>query len=465
MRVRIDMTQGSPLRRILTFAAPLMAGSVLMQATSLLDGLLVGRVAGVKAFAAIASAAPVAFLASGALMGLCAGFLIPIALAVGANDREGANEYAGAALLTTAFLSAVVAIPAAALSGKMIALAGTPPDIAADAARYLRIVLMGLPIPLVMMTLAGILRAEGDTKTPFLFQALGMLLHIALDIVLLIFLKMGVAGAALASLCAHAAASALCFRRVLRGHPDILRRLWRAPSRRVRGRLFAMGVPLGLTSLISSVGAAAFQYAINTRGSDAVAAVAMAERLFALGVMPVMVLGGAAEVFSGQNYGANRVGRIRTGMTRLFLLATGVFWPVTALMAAESGRFLPLLFGGAAVALAPLAGRYLWWCALALPLLVAGSILKNVLQGIGKPGKALIASAYDLLVRLGCALWGVKAFGFAAICAVNPMGWTLSALALAVRCRAEYGRAAPDAPSADEKGRARLFAVARPRWE
>ncbi len=444
MRVRIDMTVGSPLKRILAFSAPLMAGSVLMQATSLLDSLMVGRVAGVKAFAAIASATPVAFLAAGALMGFCAGFLIPIALAVGANDREKANQYACAALLTTVFLSAVIAIPAAALSGRMIALTGTPADIAEDAAKYLRVVLMGLPIPLVMMTLAGILRAEGDTKTPFLFQALGMVLHLLLDVLFLIFLKMGVVGAALASVCAHAVASALCLRLVLRGHPGILRCLWRVPPRSVLRRLMAMGVPLGLTSLINSAGAAVFQYAINTRGSDTVAAVAMAERLFALGVMPVMVLGGAAEVFSGQNYGANRVGRIRTGMTKLFLLVTGVFWPIASLMAAGSGRFLPLLFGNAALALTPLAGRYLAWCALALPLLAAGSILKNVLQGIGKPGKALIAAVYDLLVRLACALWGVKAFGFAAICAVNPMGWTLSALALVVRCHAEYRRAMPD---------------------
>ncbi len=444
MRVRIDMTGGSPLKRILAFSAPLLAGSVLMQFTNLLDSLIIGRIAGVKAFAGIASAAPVAFLAMGFLMGFCAGFLIPIALAVGANDREKADRYACAALLTSLCLSVVVAIPAAALSGKMIALAGTPADIAGDAAKYLRVVLMGFPIPLVMMTLSGILRAEGDTRTPFFFQALGMLLHIVLDVVFLIFFRMGVVGAALAALCAHMTAAALCLRRVLRTRPGILRGLWHVPQLDVLKRLIAMGVLLGLTSLIASAGSAAFQYAINTLGSDTVAAVAMADRLFALGVMPVMVLGGAAEVFSGQNYGANRIGRIRTGVVRLFLFMTGVFWPIAAIMAGGSGRFLPLLFGDAALELTPLAGRYLLWCAVALPLQVVGSILKNVLQGIGMPGKALIASVYELLVRLACALWGVRAFGFAAICAANPVGWALSALALTVRCQAEFRRAAPE---------------------
>jgi putative MATE family efflux protein len=415
-----------------------------MQFANLLDSLIVGRIAGMKAFAGIASAAPVAFLATGFLIGFCAGFLIPIALAVGANDREKADRYSCAALLSTVCLSIVIAIPASALSGKMIALAGTPADIAGDAERYLRIALVGLPIPLVMMTLSGILRAEGDTKTPFLFQVLGMLLHLALDVVFLIFLKMGVVGAALADLCAHATAAALCLRRVLRGHPGILRCLWRVPPPDVLKRLLAMGVPLGLTSLIASAGSAAFQYAINTFGSDTVAAVAMAERLFALGVMPAMVLGGAVEVFSGQNYGANRIGRIRIGAVRLFLFMTGVFWPIAVIMAAGSRQFLPLLFGSAALGLAPLAGRYLLWCAIALPLQIVSSILKNVMQGIGMPGKALIASVYDLLVRLACAFWGVKAFGFAAICAVPLVGWALSALALVVRCRAELKRAVPD---------------------
>ncbi len=446
MRVRIDMTGGSPLKRILAFSVPLLAGSVLMQFSSLVDGLIVGRVAGIHAFAGISAAAPVAFMATGFFIGLCAGFVIPIALAVGANDREKADRYACAALLAAFCLSTLVAIPAAALAGKMIALAGTPVEIAQDATKYLRIVLMGLPIPLVMMTLAGILRAEGDTRTPFLFQALGMLLHLILDVLFLIVLKMGVVGAAIASLCAHATAVALCLRIVLRGHPGMLHCLWRMPSPDVLKRLLAMGVPLGATSLIVSTGAAAFQYAINALGTDAVAAVAMAERLFALGVMPVMVMGGAVEVFSGQNYGANRIGRIRTGVVRLFLLMTGVFWPIAAIMAAGSGRFLPMLFGDAARALTPLAGRYLAWCAVALPLQIVNSILKNVMQGIGKPGKALIASVYDTLVRLACAIWGVKAFGFAAICAVNPAGWAMSALALTVRCRAEYARVVPDAP-------------------
>jgi Na+-driven multidrug efflux pump len=326
----------------------------------------------------------------------------------------------------------------------MIALTRTPADIAEDAAKYLRIVLMGLPMLLVMMTLSGILRAEGDTKTPFLFQALGMLLHLVLDVVFLIVLKMGVVGAALAALCAHGIAAILCLRRVLCGHPGILRCLWRMPSPDVIRRMLAMGVPLGLTSLISSVGSTAFQYAINTFGSDTVAAVAMADRLFALGVMPVMVLGGAAEVFSGQNYGANRIGRIRIGMVRLFLFMTGAFWPIAAIMAAGSGWFLPLLFGNVAQGLTPLAGQYLLWCAIALPLQIVNSILKNVMQGIGKPGKALIASVYDLLVRLACAIWGVKAFGFAAICAVNPVGWALSAFALVVRSHAEFARSTPD---------------------
>ena len=84
------------------------------------------------------------------------------------------------------------------------------------------------------------------------------------------------------------------------------------------------------------------------------------------------------------------------------------------------------------------------WCALAAPLQLTVSVLKNVLQGIGKPGKAVIASVYDLIVRLAAAVFGAAKFGFLAICAVNPLGWALSALALYVTCRAVLFRACPN---------------------
>ncbi len=445
MRVRIDMTGGNPLRRMLSFCWPMLLGSALMQVSNLIDGLIVGRSAGLGAFAAIAAASPVAFLAAGFLMGFCNGFVIPIALAIGAGDRDAADRFSSAALLMTAVMALMLAIPSGMIAERLIALAGTPADIATDAARYLRIVLLGIPVPLVMMTLTGILRAGGDTKTAFQYQMLGMGLHLSLDVVLIAILRMGVTGAALASLIAHGTASALCLRRVLKERPDILRLMRFGVRKEVAKRLLWLGAPIGLTSLLASAGATAFQFAVNSLGSSAVAAVAAADRLFSLAVMPAMMLGGAVEVFSGQNYGANRPDRILTGVKQLYTLMVCFVTPVTLILAAVSRHAIPLIISGVTPELLELSGRFILLCALFVPFQCASVILKNVLQGIGRPEKPVIASVYDLLVRLACAVFGVAHFGFWAIGLVNPIAWVLSALALVVTCRAVFAQLLPKA--------------------
>lgn len=454
MRVRIDMTAGNPLRRMLSFSWPMLLGSALMQISNLLDGLIVGRSAGVGAFAAIAAAAPVAFLAAGFLMGFCNGFVIPIALAIGAGDREAADRFSCAALLMAGAMALMVAVPSGAIAGQLIRFAGTPSDIAPDAERYLRIVLLGIPVPLIMMALTGILRAGGDTKTAFRFQLLGMGLHLMLDVLLVTTLRTGVIGAALASLIAHGTACALCLKRVLRERPDILRLMRFGVRPEMARRLLRLGAPIGLTSLLASAGATAFQFAVNSLGSSAVAAVAAADKIFSLAVMPALMLGGAVEVYSGQNYGANRPDRIITGVKQLYALMVGIVTPVTLLLAAISQSAIPRIIDGVTPELLELSGRFLLWCALFAPLQLASVILKNVLQGIGRPEKPVIASVYDLLARLACAVFGVARFGFWAITLVNPVAWALSALALMITCRAVFARALaePRAQSAATAG-------------
>jgi putative MATE family efflux protein len=460
MRVGIDMTTGSPVKKMLAFSAPLIAGNVLLQLSGFVDGLIVARAAGVAAFAGVAAAAPVAFLATGFLMGFANGFLIPIALSVGAGDREALDRFACAALLMTAAMALLVAVPGALLADRLIALQGTPMDIAPRALTYLRIQLLGVPVPLVFMTLSGIMRAGGDTRTPFRFQMLAMALHLVLDVLLVAVLRLDVAGAALASMLAHGAACALFLRRVLRAHPGIARLMRFGVRSEMAKKLLSLGVPIALTNFMASAGATAFQYAINSQGSMAVAAVAAGDRLLSVALMPGLMMGGVAEVFSGQNCGADRPDRIRAGAAQLIALLSLALTPCALAVVAGRSYLVPFLIGGSPTELTDLAGRYMFWCALAAPLQLTTSILKNVLQGIGKPGRALVASAYDLFVRLAAAIFGAARFGFRAICAVNPLGWALSALALYVTCRAVLFQACSrKAPSAREGAKGSAVAL------
>jgi len=333
-------------------------------------------------------------------------------------------------------------------------------DIAPRALTYLRIQLLGVPVPLVFMTLSGIMRAGGDTRTPFRFQMLAMALHLVLDVLLVAVLRLDVAGAALASMLAHGAACALFLRRVLRAHPGIARLMRFGVRSEMAKKLLSLGVPIALTNFMASAGATAFQYAINSQGSMAVAAVAAGDRLLSVALMPGLMMGGVAEVFSGQNCGADRPDRIRAGAAQLIALLSLALTPCALAVVAGRSYLVPFLIGGSPTELTDLAGRYMFWCALAAPLQLTTSILKNVLQGIGKPGRALVASAYDLFVRLAAAIFGAARFGFRAICAVNPLGWALSALALYVTCRAVLFQACSrKAPSAREGAKGSAVAL------
>ena len=442
--MQVDMTTGQPLKKMLAFGAPMLMGSVLMQLASLADSLIIGRVVGVNAFAAIASAAPVAFLTSGLLMGFCNGFLIPIALRVGAGDRDGADRFACAALMLIALMGVLPAIPSAALADRLIHLIGTPPDLVQDAVRYLRVVLIGMPVPLVNATLWGILRAEGDTRAPLRFQVLGLGLGLALHAALVAGLQMGVVGAALATLSAQAVSCALCARHVLRKHPNIARLMRFFVRRDMAAAMLKLGAPIALTNLMASLSAAAFQFAVNALGSSAVLAVAVSDRLFGLPMMPAMLMGSASEVFGSQNCGANRPDRIRAGVNQLYALMLAFLTPALALAIALSHRFIPMLIGDASPHVLALARNYMLLSALAVPFQCATSILKNVLQGIGLPQKAVIASVYDLLARLMCALFGTARLGFTAIGLAAPIGASLSALALLVQYRVALTVCPPD---------------------
>ncbi|MEA4899169.1 MAG: MATE family efflux transporter [Christensenellaceae bacterium] len=434
--MQVDMTTGQPLKRMLAFGAPMLMGSALTQLASLADSLIVGRVVGVNAFAAIAAAAPVALLTLGLLMGFCNGFLIPIALCVGAGDRDGADRFACAALMLIALMGVLAAIPSAALANRLVLLFDTPADLAADAVRYLRVALLGMPIPLVNAALWGILRAEGDTRAPLRFQALALGLGLALHAALVVGLGMGVAGAALANLSAQTVSCALCARHMLLRRPGIARLMRFFVRRDMAVKMLRLGAPIALTNLMASLSAAVFQFAVNALGSSAVLAVAVSDRLFALPMMPAMLMGSASEVFGSQNCGANRPDRIRAGVTQLYALMLAFLTPALALAIALHHRFIPMLIGDASPHVLALARSYMLLSALAVPFQCATSILKNVLQGIGLPQKAVIASVYDLLARLMCALFGTAYLGFTAIGLAAPIGWGLSALALLSQYRA-----------------------------
>ena len=162
-----EMTQGKPLGLILNFAWPLILGSILQQGYSLVDAAIVGHYLGLGSLAAVGASSSVIFLILGFCNGCCGGFGIPVAQRFGARDYKEMRRYVRASLKLSAVLSLCIAILTSILCSLILKWMRTPEDIFQQAYSYLLITFIGIPCTMFYNLLASIIRALGDSRTPF----------------------------------------------------------------------------------------------------------------------------------------------------------------------------------------------------------------------------------------------------------------------------------------------------------
>ena len=177
-----SMVEGSPLKLMLRFAMPLLAGNLLQQTYNIIDAAIVGQTLGAQALAGVGASSSVQFLVLGFCMGSCAGFGVPIAKYFGAGDQKKMRDcvFNGAAL--PALISVILTITCSLLCNSILHILSVPSDIYADAYRYLIVIFLGIPFTLMYNYLSSILRSVGDSRTPFLFLAFSAGLNIFLDL-------------------------------------------------------------------------------------------------------------------------------------------------------------------------------------------------------------------------------------------------------------------------------------------
>lgn len=194
-----DMTSGSPMKLILGFSVPLLFGFLFQQFYNLVDTLIVGRFLGLEALAAVGSTGALNFLIIGFCMGVCNGFAIPLAHKFGAGDYRGLRAFMMNAIYLAAAFAVVMTVAMAVLCRPILQWMQTPDNIIDEAYHYIFIIFVGIPVIYLYNLVAGIVRSLGDSKTPVVFLVLASVLNIVLDIVLILYTSLGVAGAALAT--------------------------------------------------------------------------------------------------------------------------------------------------------------------------------------------------------------------------------------------------------------------------
>ena len=435
-----DLTKGSPVRLILGFAIPLLAGMLFQQLYSFVDTMIVGRFLGVTALAGVGATGSINFLVLGFCMGICSGFAIPVAQRFGAHEESRMREFvANGAWLAIGF-SVVITVFTVVYCRDILTLMNTPKDCFEEAYRYIVVIFAGIPCTFLYNLLSGYLRSLGDSKTPLFFLILSSVLNVALDLLLILVFHMGVLGASLATVISQGVSGLLCLLWIAVRFPilHITREEWRVQGKRMT-ELCAYGVPMGLQYSITAIGSVILQVAVNSLGSVAVAAATAGSKVLGFLACPFDALGSTMATYGAQNVGASRYDRLNRGVFAASMM--GFAYSVLAFAVTWFfGTELVSLFvsGEGGAELIELAQQYMLVVVLFYPLLTLVNVVRFMIQGMGFSACAIIAGVMEMIA---CSLAGivlVPVWGFIGAALGGPLAWVFADLFLVpayFRCR------------------------------
>lgn len=429
------MTQGNPLSLILKFALPLLAGNLLQQGYNLADAAIVGRFLGTNALASVGSSSSVQFLVLGFCIGVCCGFCIPVAQKFGAKDYSMMRRFVYNSYILTSIVAVVLTVVCALLCTQILQVLSTPRDIFSDSYIYLLIIFLGIPFTLLYNLTSGIMRAVGDSRTPFLFLAFSAVSNIFLDLFCITVLHWGVAGAAIATIASQAMSGCLCLFYIMKKYPvlHLEKEECRVDVDRMK-ILMIMGFPMGLQYSITAIGSMVMQSANNNLGSLYASAFTAASRLKMFMMCPFDALATAVSTFCSQNLGAKKVQRIKKGLAQG--VSMGIAYGIVAgLGLIFFGREMSLLFVSAAeTAVLGASGRLLYCSGFFYWALGILNVVRLCTQGLGYSGRAVFSGVVEMIARIVVCVGLMPMLGFNAICYADQTAWVAAVLYIVPTC-------------------------------
>lgn len=418
------MTTGDPIRRIIKFFIPVLLGNLLQQLYGMADSFIVSRVIGVEAFSGVSATGALNFLILGFALGACSGFAIPVSQEFGAGDYSMMRRCFVNSLYACAAISAIMAITTGILTPQILRLVGTPDKIFGYSQAYMRIIFMGIPATMLYNLMAGVMRAVGDGRTPLYMLIFSCLLNVALDIVCVVPLDMGVAGAAVATIASQLVSGLLCIWVIYRKF-DLLkiRRDERLANWSVLKRVLGMGLPMGLQFSITAIGSTILQRAVNALGWEVVGALGAGGKVQFFFTTPMEATGVTMATYCGQNLGAGKIERVRVGVKRITIIFAA--YSAAALgMQMLFGKYMLMMFLKPEESdILANALTYMNTVMIYIFLLALVLIYRNAIQGLGYSRVAMLAGLLELIGRAFVALVLVDKYGFEGACYAHPLAW------------------------------------------
>ncbi len=430
------MTEGSITKKIIFFAIPIFIGQLFQQLYNTVDSLIVGNLISSSALAAVSATGTLTFLVIGFFFGFSQGAGIIIAREIGAGNAERTSKAVHTAVAMGLFFSAVITTLGVGFSPFMLRLMGTPEEVLPEAVLYLRVYFMGCTGLIMYNTFVGILQASGDSRHPLMYLVISSMLNVVLDTVFIAVFKMGVDGAALATIISQFTSMFLSLRRLIK-YDTIIKisiRKIRFDMPSLRG-IVRFGFPTALQGSIIDISNILIQSYVNSFGKDAMAGVGAYSKLEGFAFLPVISFSMAMSTFISQNLGAGKKDRIKKGMrfgllcTVLSIEAIGVivFFLSPLLIKAFNSDAEVIYYGVARAKVASL-----FYC-----LLGFSNVTAAVMRGLGKPMAPMITMLVCwCAVRVAVFMTvGQIYHEFLLTCWIYPATWALSSLVYVILYR------------------------------
>ena len=332
-----NLTKGPIGKGILIFLLPLLASTLIQQLYNTVDLIFVGKFCGTKATAAIGASSLIITCLIGFFNGMAVGTNVVAAHIYGKQDKKGLKNIIQTVFMVGLFGGLILTIIGIYFAPTFLRYMNTPDSILDIAIKYLRIYTLSMISVVVYNLLCGILRAIGDSKSPMMFQIFGGLVNVIADFIFIVILKMGVEGAAIATLLSQTFTAILTiiyfYRRTEEPKLQFTLSIF---DKEILRKILMIGIPAGVQSIIITLSNIIIQSQINSFGVDVIASFTAYFKIELIIYLPIIVLGQALVSFVGQNYGANQYDRINKGIKFSMIVSVIITMAVSTLMIINS---------------------------------------------------------------------------------------------------------------------------------
>jgi len=419
-----DMTNGSPSKHILGFAVPMLFGMLFQQFYNLVDTIIVGKTLGVEALAGVGATGSINFMIIGFCMGVCNGFVIPVAQCFGAKKPADLRKYVFNGYICSIVFAIVLTLASVIFCRRILIIMNTPADIIGHAYNYIVVIFIGIPTVFLYNMVSGVIRSLGDSKTPVVFLVLSSIINVVLDFFLILVCKMGVAGAGWATVTSQLVSGLTCLIYMYKKY-DILKgdKSERVLDRKFITNLCMNGVPMGLQYSITAIGSTILQAAVNTLGSTYVAAMTAGSKMFNFTCCPFDALGSTMATYAGQNVGAAKIKRLGQGVRSAMII--GSIYSVLSLIALYfTTDYIALLFVNASeTTIIALTRQFILASACFYIPLTGVNVVRFCIQGMGFSVFAISAGILEMIGRAFAAIILIPSIGFMGACLASPIAW------------------------------------------